>query len=845
VLVPLEGGNIRISKTDKYSLWYFFALSSFGITVSCLIYQFTAKIERDTYLSEVKVEASSLAMSLDLIMANHAIKLQSFEDHIDLRRMRGRTNKAVIQAAFDHSIFSSFSFLKYKGISKKTGEVVVERLLRIVSSDRPATPTHPETSHIHSQISQQAIREMVLKNEKQRQLLVDINGEVLYVIISRSSENDKIFFGFSGFAKNLFKDNFPSKTNLEGIIHQAADNTRWHVLKEGKEISFKKVDGNNVAGLMQDKVILQYMPRFSSGKYFTLQVLVAKNPPFQTLFSVVILVAGIVITILIASLLYYLINRNIRVNKLVKERTRELEAESKKSKEAAIAKSRFLANISHEIRTPLNIVLGMIDLINETSLSSIQQHYVDSINNSGKHLLNLINDILDMTRVDVSDVAFKLEKVSILQLMEESCLAVDELARNKNIDLYMDLDITLPNEIEVDPSRIRQILINLLTNAVKYTEKGFVEFSVFGRMDRESGDYSLEFRIKDSGVGISEADKEAIFKAFYQVNSTVQRSQGGVGLGLSIVATIVKRMGGKVDVYSTLGIGSTFVVSLPIANYSKETWSSVKANKNASQLENILISNDSILTGIFSKYMKVLKSPLGVFNQINKIPSDIEKFNCIFIDLDTVVGFQKNLLDNFKYKKLICIGEPSESPDIFSEKQNQEMVLWPNKLLLPSSISEFVLNDDVREEKNIKIEPAVQPLKVKNKKDINILIVDDDVSNKILFEAYCAKQGWNVNFASNGQEAIENHLRRQHFDILVTDLQMPIMDGFTLIQELNDDEKQLHKPDYTIVLSADSTEETINMSKKLNVDTFLAKPIRKAEFLSAIDVGLNKLETTH
>lgn len=791
------------------------------------------KTEQNAYIAEVKIEASSLAMSLDLIMANHAIKMQNFEDHIDLRRMNSSMNKQVIQAAFDHSIFSSFSFFKYKGLSRD-GEVVAERLFRVVANDKP-TPQipHGNGTTMQAKISRMTLYQMVKKGDKQGQYFVEVNGQVLYAILSRSVENSRMFYAFSGFATNLFNENFPNKTSLEGVIHQFADDTYWHVIKTNTGTKFEKIADDELRQLLKDRIVYQYLPRFGSGKYFDFQVLVPKSAPQKNLLSVIVLVSGIVITLLLCSLLHYLITRNILIHNIVRERTFELEEESKKSKEAAIAKSRFLANISHEIRTPLNIVLGMTDLLSETTMSSVQKHYLNSINNSGRHLLHLINDILDMTRVDVSEVAFKAEMVSLLQVVEDSGLAVDELARNKNLDLYMDLDPSLPRWIEIDPSRVRQVLINLLSNAVKYTEKGFIEFSAVGKTKHDTGEYYLEFRVKDSGIGISDKDKEEIFKAFYQVNTSIQRAQGGVGLGLSIVASIVKRLGGTVDVQSTLGIGSTFIVNIPLKNYSKETWSSKLTIQDQTKKENIFISSDTIMTGIFNKYMKAMKIPLSNFNAIQKIPKHIDKVNCVFVDMDTVANFQKTMLGNLKYDKLICIGEPADSHEIFDSQNIHNVVLWPNKLLLPSKINDAIEQPIKKPEAQVVPLPDKNPV-AKSRDNMKILIVDDDTSNRILFQAYCAKEKWSVDFAANGQEAIDNHLRQRHYDILITDLQMPIMDGFTLIQQLNDDEQKLHKPDYTIILSADSTEETINMSKTFNVDAFLAKPIRKSDFLSAI-----------
>lgn len=775
-------------------------------------------------------------------MANHAIRLQSFEDNIDIHHLQKKTNRQVIQTVFDHSVFSRFAFLRYHTKSKNR-DPIIERVLRVVADGKEKTPVNlPELNQVPSSYAKEAIINMIKNNEKQRQLFIEINGQVIYAILVRSAGDDKLFFAFSGFALNLLKQNFPTKSNLEAIIHQYGDDTNWYFKKEGERVIFKKIESHDIAVLLENKVVFDQDSRFRSNRYFSLQVVAPQVPILTSLFPLTIFIAGLIITGLLVFILYYLVTRNIRIHQMVKDRTCELEEETIKSKEAAVAKSRFLANISHEIRTPLNIVLGMADLLQETPLSSTQKNYLESIDTSGRHLLNLINDILDMTRVDLSDVVLKNESLDLLKFLEESSLAVDELARNKNLDLYMDLDPNLPKYIQADGSRLRQILINLLTNAVKYTEKGFVEFSALGSLDTETGIYNLEFRVKDSGVGISEKDQEEIFKAFYQVNSTIKRSQGGVGLGLSIVASIVKRLDGRVDVESSLGIGSTFSVTLPIHEFSKESWTTSMCGQIDASKDNIFISTDAKLTQTFIKYMKAFNASVKTYNHIQKIPLELKAANRVFIDLEFSREINPSMLNDLLYDTLICIGEPSSLWKTLGEEIAGRVELWPNKLLLPSKLFTVISNPVLPttllkkvNDKNHLIEPSTR-------QDVAILIVDDGVSNKLLFEAYCASQSWHVNFAANGQEAIENYLRRQHFDILITDLQMPVMDGFTLIQQLKGEEKALYKPSYTIVLSADSTEETMSMSKSLKVDDFLAKPIRKAEFIKAIDRGIRALD---
>lgn len=769
-------------------------------------------------------------------MEIHSIKIQNFEDHIDFRNMRSKLNQQVIQSAFEHSIFSNFSFLKYKGIDKITSDIMVERVHRIHSTTKDFIQLPANETKLNNAVVKSTIHKMADLGEKQTQFLVDHNGIAVYVIISKSTDKENIFYSFSGPAKNLIKDNFPVKVNIEAIVYQKIDDTYWHLLKKDNENIFTKIDVKTLESIKKDKYLFNYESRFGSEKDFKIQMLAPATPLQKNLFSLIILISGLVITALLAYLLHHLISRNIQIHKIVADRTADLERESQKSKEAAEAKSRFLANISHEIRTPLNIVLGMSELLQETPLSSLQKHYLSSINTSGRHLLHLINDILDMTRVDMSEVVFKSETVDFLQTVEDSCLAVNELAQNKKLDFYMFYENQIPNTIDIDSSRIRQILINLLSNSVKYTERGFIYLSTeFTHKYNDTISSAIVFQIRDSGIGISKKDQDEIFKAFYQVNSSIKRSQGGVGLGLSIVSSIIKRMGGLITVDSTVGIGSTFTVVIPVDNFSETAWT--KPLQVDSTNTNIIITKDIILSEIFQKNLNAI----GCSSMICRSAEDFsqlknEKPNNLFIDINSISINDINLA-SYSDTNIIAIGQ---SRDTYSYREkNKKIHFWRNKLLLPSHLYKAMTHKKHLSQNEIK--EIALPESTDN--HISVLIVDDDISNKILFEAYCANEKWDVSFANNGQDAIDNYLKNKKFDVLVTDLQMPIMDGFTLIQNLNKDNAFIHKPKGIIILSADSTEETITLSQDYTVDKFLTKPIRKVDFLSAIRSAAHKQDS--
>lgn len=504
-------------------------------------------------------------------------------------------------------------------------------------------------------------------------------------------------------------------------------------------------------------------------------------------------------------------------------------------REASHAKSRFLANVSHEMRTPLNGILGMSGLLADTTLTPEQQAYVDAVHDSGTALLTLIEDILDMTIVEAGKLELKAAPMKPGLLVEDVCELLSSRAHEKGISISSYVNINVPRLIEGDAGRLRQILINLVGNALKFTEKGGVHIKL--EMLESNDEHAiLNFEVHDTGPGISLDDQHKIFEEFAQADNESTRQHGGAGLGLSISKRIIEEMSGQIDLTSKIGKGSIFkfTIKTKIKEEAKlETRVKLFKDKKA-----LILGTDSFEKNSLISY--ITDHGGGICDISNPSCS----FGTVLIDqtFDISKPEIKALLEVCKKtnKRAIILLEAksrSKLNDYISAGFDSYLIKPVRKLSLLNIIAgnEFSQHDN----REVSRSKSWSSSLIATNKPKRVLIAEDNDINAKLARAILEKAGHSVARAQNGAEAIalwEEQKGNDVFDVIFMDLQMPVKDGLDALKEIREIEKRDAYSEIPIfILTADEKKDTRDEAIKLGANGFLTKPLDPKKILSSTD----------
>ncbi len=483
----------------------------------------------------------------------------------------------------------------------------------------------------------------------------------------------------------------------------------------------------------------------------------------------------------------YAANRELKtlasnLEQLVEERTKESE-ESRLAAEAALrVKGEFLASVSHEIRTPLNGIIGMNNLLSEEPLSSRQYQYVESVNDSAHILLNLINDILDFSKVEAGKLEIEITEFSLSQVIDRAIDVLRGKAGILSIDFNEICSPNLPDRLRGDPSRLQQVLINLLDNAIKFTTEGEVTLRV-DRLNTGSSDVEIAFVVRDTGIGMSDETMQELFKPFTQANQDTTRKFGGTGLGLAIVKNLVELMGGSISVDSMEGRGSVFEVRLTFESVEDRKSRELPFDKSFScilTLENPLLEES--LTATFSS-LGVTKLKVVPWSEWPCHFSESEKsLWVVSMEGDTKsIGRLKEGL-----KQLPSMVKPlvlTKAVGVLSGKLGSEteiLSLPVNRKQLVKRVGSLM---GIGGEIVTKSEMDSGALLGVDLSGLNILLAEDNVVNQRVSTEMLLKLGARVDVAANGYEVI-HMLQIIPYDLILMDIRMPEMGGIEACQRI-------------------------------------------------------------